>query len=111
MPFNVSRLAQAAGISALGDKAFLKNTYRNNLEGKKYLYAELDKMGLEYKRSEANFIFINVKQSADALFTQLMKLGVIVRPLTSFGFPENIRVSVGLPEQNEKFVEALKTLL
>ncbi|MFA6430800.1 MAG: histidinol-phosphate transaminase, partial [Candidatus Margulisiibacteriota bacterium] len=62
MPFNVNRLAQAAAIAALGDKAFLKNTYRNNLEGKKYLYAELDKLGLEYKKTEANFIFITLKQ-------------------------------------------------
>jgi histidinol-phosphate aminotransferase len=111
MPFNVNRLAQAAAIAALGDKAFLKNTYRNNLEGKKYLYAELDKLGLEYKKTEANFIFITLKQPADAIFTRLMKLGVIIRPLTSFGFPDSIRVSIGLPEQNNKFIEALKKLL
>jgi len=111
MPFNVSRLAQAGALAALGDTTFLEKTYQNNLEGKKYFYAELDKLGLAYKKSEANFIFVDVKRSADELFISLMKLGVILRPLTSFGFPQAIRVSVGTPEQNEKFIQSLRSLL
>ena len=111
MPFNVSRLAQAGAVAALEDKTFLEQTYKNNVEGKKYLYAELEKLGLEYKKTEANFIFINLKKSADEMFLALMKKGVIIRPLTSFGLPEAIRVSIGTPEQNRKFVASLSGLL
>jgi histidinol-phosphate aminotransferase len=110
MPFNVNRLAQAGAIAALGDKEFLDKTYNNNSEGKKYLSAELDKLGLEYKKTESNFIFINLKRSADEVFIQMMKNGVIIRPLTSFGLPQAIRVSIGTKEQNEKFVKALRNL-
>lgn len=110
MPFNVNRLAQVAAVAALEDKEFLDKTFRNNSDGKRYLYAELDKLGLEYKKTEANFIFIDLKRSADEVFVQMMKKGVIIRPLTSFGLPEAIRVSIGTKEQNEKFVVAFKNL-
>ncbi|MBU0671441.1 MAG: histidinol-phosphate transaminase [Candidatus Margulisbacteria bacterium] len=110
-PFNVNRLAQAGATAALDDKAFLDKTYKNNLEGKKYLYAELDKLGLKHEKTEANFIYIDLKRSADQLFLDLMKQRVIIRPLTSFGLPEAIRVSIGTKAQNEKFVTALTGLL
>ena len=105
MPFNVNRLAQAGAVAALEDKSFLEKTYKNNVEGKKYLYSQFDKLGLEHKKTEANFVFVNLKKSADQMFMEMMKKGVIIRPLTSFGFPEAIRVSIGTKEQNEKFVK------
>lgn len=111
LPFNVNRLAQAGAIAALDDIEFQDKTYQNNLEGAKYLYAELDKLGLKYKKTDSNFIFINLKKSADDLFLAMMKQGVIIRPLTSFGLPEAIRVSIGTKEQNEKFVAALSNCL
>lgn len=107
MPFNVNRLAQVGATAALDDKEFLDKTFKNNSEGKKYLYAELDKLGLEYKKTESNFIFINLKKSADQVFIEMMKNGVIIRPLTSFGLPQAIRVSIGTKEQNEKFIKVL----
>lgn len=111
MPFNVSRLAQAGALAALEDKAFLKKTYKNNVAGKKQLYKGLDALGLEYIKTEANFIFINMKKSADELFLNFMSEEVIIRPLTSFGFPEAIRVSVGTKAQNEKFLKALTQVI
>ena len=110
MPFNVNRLAQAGGLAALGDREFLEKTLRNNSVGKKYLYGEFDRLGLAYNKTEANFIFVDVKRPADELFLELMKKRVIIRPLTSFGFPQAIRVSIGTPEQNEKFIAALKEI-
>ena len=107
MPFNVNRLAQVGAAAALEDKEHLNKTCKNNIEGKKFLYAELDKLGLSYKQTEANFIFIDLKKSADELFLTLFKSGVIIRPLTSFGLPQAIRVSIGRPEQNRKFIGAL----
>lgn len=111
MPFNVSRLAQAGALAALEDRAFLEKTYKNNLEGKKYLYAELDKLGLKYKKTESNFIFIEVGREADGLFLELLGQEVIIRPLTSFGLPRAIRVSIGSPEQNRKLISALRKVL
>jgi histidinol-phosphate aminotransferase len=110
MPFNVNRLAQAGGLAALEDQAFLDKTLKNNSDGKKYLYGELDKLGLAYKKTEANFIFIDLKRPADQLFIELMKKRVIIRPLTSFGLPEAIRVSIGTQGQNEKLIASLKEL-
>jgi len=110
MPFNVNRLAQAGAIAALDDKDFLNKTFKNTAEGKKYLYAELDKLGLDYKKTEANFIFINLKKSADEFMLKLMAKGIIIRPLTSFGLPEAIRVSIGTKEQNEKLISAISKL-
>jgi histidinol-phosphate aminotransferase len=111
MPFNVSRLAQAGALAALEDQAFADKTYKNNLEGKRYLYSELDKLGLNYKKTESNFIFIEVGREADGLFLEMLGQEVIIRPLTSFGLPQAIRVSIGTPAQNKKFISALKKVL
>lgn len=108
LPFNVNRLAQAAGVAALDDKRFLEKTYKNNLEGKKYFYAEFDKLGLSYKKTQANFICIQLNKPADEIFLELMKKGVIIRPLTSFGLAQAIRISIGTKEQNKKLVSCLK---
>lgn len=107
MPFNVNRLAQAGATAALSDPAFLKKTARNNLAGRKYLYAQFDKLGLSYLKTEANFIFVNIKRSADQFAAELQKKGIIVRPLTSFGFPEAVRISIGTMKQNERLIKTL----
>lgn len=111
MPFNVNRLAQAGAAAALDDDDFMAKTLRNNGEGKDYFYAELDKLGVKHQKTEANFIFLYTPKPADEMFLELMRRGVIIRPLTSFGFPNAIRVSIGTREQNEKFVAALKQSL
>lgn len=111
MPFNVNRLAQFAASAALADKEFTDQTKQNNIEGKKYLYGELDRLGLSYEKTAANFIFVDVKSSADEMFMMLMKAGIIIRPLTSFGFPQAIRVSIGTSEQNERFIAELTKAL
>ena len=111
LPFNVNRLAQMTAVEALKDGAFIKKSRTNNREGKKYLYAELEKLKLKFVPTEANFIFIEIGRDADLFFMKLMKQGVIVRPLSSFGLREAIRVTIGTPEQNRKFIEALKKVL
>jgi histidinol-phosphate aminotransferase len=111
LPFNVNRLAQAGARAAINDNKFLDKTFKNNVEGKKYLYEELDKLGLEYKKSESNFICINLKRSSDVVFMEMMKQRIIIRPLTSFGLPEHIRVSIGTRDQNKRFIAALKKVL
>lgn len=111
MPFNVNRLALVAACEALKDKEFLDKTLKNNREGKVYLYNELDKLKIKYLKTQANFIFIDLQRDCDEVFMELLKFGVIVRPLKSFGFPKAIRVSIGTKEENKKFIESLKKII
>ncbi len=110
LPFNVNGLALAAR-EALKDEGFVQKSIKNNQEGKKYLYTELNKLGLKNIPTEANFIFVELGQEADMVFINLMKEGVIVRPLSSFGFKSALRVTIGTPEQNKKFIGAMKKVL
>lgn len=111
LPFSVNRLAQIAASACLSDTNHVEKSIKNNSEGKIYLYKELEKLGVSFVKTEANFIFINLNDDADAAFLELMRRGVIVRPLSSFGMPGSIRVTIGTPEQNKKFINALAGFL
>jgi histidinol-phosphate aminotransferase len=100
-PFNTSTMAQAAALAALTDLEHVKKSFEMNLEGKKYLYGEMERLKVTYVPSQANFIYIPVENSSD-LYERLLRSGVIVRPMGPA-----IRVTVGLPEENKRFVEAL----
>ncbi len=106
-PFNTSTIAQKAALWALNDEAHIKYTKQINEQGKKYLYKELTSLGLEYVPTEANFIYILLRKDANDLYYKLLKEGVIVRPVG----PEEIRVTIGLPEENRRFIEALKKVI
>jgi histidinol-phosphate aminotransferase len=111
MPFNVNHLAQVAAAAALDDAGHLKASLDNNMQGKKYLYQELAKMGLKYQPTEANFIYIDLAQPAANICAKLYERGVAIRPLDSFGRPQAIRVTIGTAEQNKRFVENLQKIL
>ncbi|MFQ5693187.1 MAG: pyridoxal phosphate-dependent aminotransferase, partial [Nitrospinota bacterium] len=106
-PFNVNRLAQAAAAAALGDEGYRRRAIEVVRRGRSDLYAAFDRLGLRYLESQANFIFLRVEEG-DAVFEELMRRGVIVRPGSAFDCPEWVRVTVGLPEENRKLVEALE---
>jgi len=110
-PFNVSSLAQVAAVAALTDQAFLAKTVQLVHTGLDYLYAQLDCLGVDYFTSQSNFFLIDVKQDATGIFEKMLKLGVIVRSMSSYGYPEYIRVNVGLPKENERFIRALQEVL
>ena len=110
-PFPVNRLAQAAAAAALDDTEHLQAVINNNETGRAYLNAEFAKMGLKFAESHGNFIFVDVEKSAQEVNQQLLQRGFIIRPGTGWGFPNHIRVSIGLPEANEKFIAALKEIL
>jgi len=106
-PFNINTLAQKAAVAALGDEKHLARTRRLNEKGKKYLYRELDSLQIEYIPTDANFIYIQLKdESAVQLYESLLGKGVIIRPMGN----KAIRVTIGLPEENKRFIEALKTV-
>jgi histidinol-phosphate aminotransferase len=101
-PFNTNSIAQRAAIAALGDGEHLRRSKEVNGRGKEYLYRQLSEMGMAYVPTEANFIYMPVPE-APALYEKLLRLGVIVRPMG----PDSIRVTIGLPEENRRFVESL----
>jgi histidinol-phosphate aminotransferase len=104
-PFNTGTMAQAAALGALDDDEHVRKSRGTNEEGKKYLYSELNNLGFEYVPTEANFIYMPVKDSM-ALYEKLLRDGVIIRPMG----PDAIRVTIGLPHENERFIKALKTV-
>lgn len=109
-PFNVNSLAQAAAVAALNDDAFLDRSYRLNREGLETLQSAFAKMGLPYVPSYGNFVLVKVGD-AKGVFDRLLRAGVIVRPVGNYGLPEWLRVSIGLPEENAKFLAALPAAL
>jgi len=110
-PFNVNSLAQVAALAALADDAHILECLRTIEAGRHYLYEEFAALGLKYTPSRANFILVDVGRSASDVFSWLLKEGVIVRPMTSFGMESCLRVTVGTPEENRRFVKALKKVL
>ncbi|MDH5768706.1 MAG: aminotransferase class I/II-fold pyridoxal phosphate-dependent enzyme, partial [Nitrospirota bacterium] len=103
-PFNTNSLAQIAAEHALKDESHVKYSREINEMGKRYLYKELDSIGMNYVPSEANFIYMPLGEDSTVLYNELLRHGVIVRPVG----PQEIRVTIGLPEENKKFIEALK---
>jgi histidinol-phosphate aminotransferase len=110
-PFNVNALGQVAALAALQDESHVLECLRMIEAGRHYLYEEFTSMGLRYTPSRANFILVDVGRSGTDVFNWLLKEGVIVRPMTSFGMESSLRVTVGTPEENRRLVKALKKVL
>jgi histidinol-phosphate aminotransferase len=106
-PFNTSSVAQKAALWALQDENHVKAAREINEQGKKYLYRELDSLGFRYVPTEANFVYLPLEQDSDILYNKLLKQGIIVRTMG----PREIRVTIGLPEENKRFIEALKKVI
>jgi histidinol-phosphate aminotransferase len=109
-PFNVNAIGQAAAIAALGDRDFTRRCGLENRRGIARLEAGFKNLGLEFVPSQANFILVKVGDGA-AVFDALQRRGVIVRPLKLYSLPEWIRVTVGTPQQNERFLAELAVAL
>ena len=109
-PFNVNTLAQAAAVAALGDAAYLQQAYSLNKAGKAQLCAAFEALKLRYVPSYGNFVLVHVGD-APRINLELLKRGVIVRPVAGDGLPEWLRVSIGLPEENQRFIDALGAIL
>jgi histidinol-phosphate aminotransferase len=113
VPFEPSLTAQVAGLAALDDEAFLAETLQVNKKGMDFLKQEFDTLNVNQAPSEANFITTvwDSEEKASQLTQSLLENGVIVRQLTGFGWPNCIRISVGLESENQKFIDSLKDIL
>ena len=115
-PFNVNNLAIVAAAAALGDDDFLRESYALNVAGMAQLEAGCRRLGLAWIPSYGNFLTVEIPRSggnsqAGAVFQKLLKQGVIVRPLAGYAMPDHLRVTVGLPGENARFLEALEAVL
>ncbi|MGQ9702870.1 MAG: histidinol-phosphate transaminase [bacterium] len=109
-PFNVNSLAQIAALAALDDKEHIKKSFDNNVIGLNYFYREIKKLGLYMVPSQANFLLVNVG-NGEGVYKKLLSRGIIVRPMNAYDLKEYIRVTVGLPHENEMFIKALSEII
>lgn len=106
-PFNTGSLAQAAALAALEDAEHVERSRKLNLEGRQYLCGALESMGMKYVPTEANFLYLPTKGNANEVYESLLREGVIVRPMG----PDALRVTIGLPEENRRFMDALERIM
>lgn len=107
-PFNTNSIAQAAALMALEDNDHVQKSIKVNEEGKATLYRGLTDLGIDYVPTEANFIYFHLKSiKAGEVFERLLKRGVIVRPMGD----DTIRLTIGLPEENKKFIDAMREVV
>lgn len=109
-PFNVNALAQVGALAALDDDEHVRRTLAVNREGMTYLTDAFRQLELPWVPSVANFVLVRVGHGLE-VYDALLRRGVIVRPMDGYGFPEHLRVTVGLPEENRRFVDALTAVL
>jgi histidinol-phosphate aminotransferase len=109
-PFNANAIAQAGAIAGLADVEHQRKTKAITDEGRKLVEETFHKLGLKYVPSSANFVLVHVGDGG-AVFQRLMKKGIIVRSMVSYHLPEYIRVSIGTPEQNARFLTELPAAL
>ena len=109
-PFNVNALALAGALAALDDVEHVRRTLAVNREGMAYVTEAFRRLGLDYVPSAANFVLVRVGEGA-RVYDALLRRGVIVRPMGVYGFPEHVRVTIGLPEENRRFVDVLAEAL
>jgi len=104
LPFSVNILAEQAGLAALDDDIFVAETLRVVREGRELLTRELTALGCRVWPSQTNFLMFDPPMEAKALFEELLRLGIIIRPLSSYGMPEKLRVSIGNEDENREFL-------
>ncbi len=110
-PTNVNLVAEAAALASVDDEEEVDRRAKANFEQKQFWYGEFDRMGLEHTLSEGNFVWVNVKQDSMDIWARLVPFGVLVRPGKTYASPTWLRVSVGLPEENEIFIASLRKVL
>src|SRR5580693_5840771 len=110
LPFEPSGLAQIAGIAALDDKEFVHRALELNARGLRLISDSLREMGLDVVPSEANFVMVPLESAnaAKELTEELLRKGVIVRPMGAFGLPHCVRISTGTDEDNRMLIEAME---
>ena len=109
-PFNVNSIALAAAAAALEDMDFVRRSFELNQAGMTQLTQAFKRLGIEYIPSYGNFVSFKVRD-ARGVYQKLLKAGVIVRPIASYGMPDYLRVTIGLESENARFLDSLRQAL
>lgn len=110
-PFNVNSLAQVAALAALEDRAHLQWVIETNRAGMGQLTSGFASLGLESIPSAANFVTVNLARGSGPVYEALLRKGCIARPVSNYGLPNHLRVSIGLADENDRFLTALDEVL
>lgn len=110
-PFNVNALAAEAAYQALEAKDFIKRSLEGNKAGKERLCTYLSQKGLNFQPTEANFIYVDLKRDAKTFCQKSLEKGLILRPLSSFGRPEAIRITIGTNDELDFLESIMEALL
>ncbi len=110
-PFNVNSLAQVGALAALDDREHVRMSKEINGKGLRYLTEELKRIDLPFTPSFTNFILVDLGSDPIPVYNALLREGVIVRPVGGYGLKTHLRVTVGLPEENERFIRAIRRVL
>lgn len=111
LPFNVNTVAQNAACAALLDHDHAQASLRLNEQGLAQLRSGINKLGLEMISKAGNFVTVDLKRESKPIFEALLKHGIIIRPLYNYHLPHHVRISVGLPEQNDRLLAILEKVL
>lgn len=109
-PFNTNSLAQAGALAALDDDEHVRRTLEINRKGLEMLNRGFQDLDLDFVPSFANFVLVKVGQGQE-IFQKLLKKGIIVRPMDFYDMPEYLRITVGLPEENQRLLKELEKLI
>ena len=110
-PFNVNSIAQTAALACLRDKSYYTNILKVLSQGRRFLYEHIAKLGLTFVDSVTNFILIDLKKDSYKVVQDLLRKGVIVRDMSFWGLDTYIRVTIGTPTENRRFIHTLKEVL
>ena len=111
-PFNVNMLSQAAAVACLENWGEVAERRERNREQREWMVRELNALDLETVPSQTNFVLVRGRVNAGRLTESLLRMGVIVRPMHAFGLGDGaMRISIGLPAENRRCVDALKEIL
>ena len=110
-PFNVNSMSLVAALAALDDQKHVEKSVSLNQSGLDYFMKGCDEMELSYIPSVANFLTIDLERKAMPIYEGLLRMGIIVRPVGVYELPNHLRVTTGLPRENELFLSALKRLV
>ena len=110
-PFNCNMLALAAAEAALDDEAYIRRTIELNNAGMQQLTTAFQAMELPWIASSGNFVAVDLKRDATAVYQGLLQEGVIVRPVANYQMPNHLRISIGTQYENQRFIEAFIKVL
>ena len=110
-PFNVNELAQIGALACLEDESHYNRTLAMTKDGIKWLSQEIEKLGCRAFPTQTNFFLVDIKTDCKKIYEAMLHKGVIVRPMSAYGYPEYIRITVGTAAENERLLKALAACL